>query len=193
MLIIGLTGSLATGKSSVAGIFRRKGAKVIDADRLAHRLLEPRGACYASVIRVFGKDILKGKRIDRKKLAGAVFNSKRKLKQLEAIVHPRVGQLIKEELKRYKNRAKIVVLEVPLLFEAGLDRLADCVVVVKANQAIQLRRATRKLGISRAEALRRIKAQMPLRTKIRLADFIIDNNGTKNQTEKQVNALWQKL
>jgi dephospho-CoA kinase len=193
MKVIGLTGSLASGKSTVAGLLRRLGAVVIDADKIAHELIAPRGACEAGVVKAFGRKILTGKRIDRKKLAAVVFAHPARLKQLEAIVHPAVGRNLKEALKKYRETDKRVVLEVPLLFESGLDRLADVTVTVTARRPQQLVRAMKHYGMSRAQASARIRAQMPLGRKVRLSDFTIDNKGTKKQTEKQVKSLWQRL
>ena len=192
MLVVGLTGGLATGKSTVTAMFARLGAKVIDADRIVHRELRRGGCCYAPVIRAFGTQIAGESGIDRKKLAAVVFNDKRKLKRLERIVHPTVRSGVNEELKKYRG-GEIAVIEVPLLFEAGFNRYVDTTIVVTASRRSQIERSRRSLKITRTEALRRIKAQMPLRDKIRRADIIIDNSKTKTQTHKQVKAIWQKL
>jgi len=191
MFVIGLTGSLATGKSTVAAFFRKRGAKVLSADSLAHQVIGPKGECFDAVIKHFGKGILHRGKIDRRRLGKIVFNDERELKKLERIIHPAVNRRIQKELNGYQRTNKKIVLEVPLLFEAGWEKMADITVVVATTKATQLKRAIR-LGMSQAEAAARIKAQMPLRKKIRRADFIIDNNGTKKQTEKQVNALCQK-
>jgi len=192
MFVIGLTGSLATGKSTVTAFFKKKGARVISADRLSHQLIEPGGKCFDAVLKYFGRRILKNGKIDRRQLAAIVFKNKTKRRKLERIIHPEVVKHTLDELKRYEGTNKRIVLEIPLLFEVGWHDLMDVTVVVTASEAAQLKRAQRS-GMSTAEAALRIKAQMPLRKKIRMADFIIDNNGTKKQTEKQVNALWQKL
>ena len=192
MFVIGLTGSLATGKSTVAAFFKKNGAKIISADRIAHQLIAPNGECFDPIIKHFGRGILRQGKIDRRRLGKAVFNDRRRLKKLEAIIHPAVRKRIRQELDGYQRTNKKIVLDVPLLFEAGWQRLVDVTVVVAATKETQLKRVSRS-GMSTAEAALRIKAQMPLRKKIRMADFIIDNNGTKKQTEKQVNALCQKL
>lgn len=195
MLVVGITGGLSTGKSTVAAMLARLGAKVINADRIVHEQMRRTGGCYAPVIKAFGPAIAGKDGIDRKKMAELVFNDKRTLKRLEAIVHPKVLVKIIERVKGYKKETSrgIVVIDVPLLFESGFDRYVDTTMVVSARRSDQLDRARKALNITRTEALRRIHAQMPLRDKIRLADIIIDNSTTRTQTQKQVKAIWQKL
>ena len=173
-------------------MFARLGARVIDADGIVHKEMRRGGRCYAGVIRAFGAQVAGKNGIDRKKLAAVVFSGRRKLKRLERIVHPKVRWGIDEELKKYRG-GEIAVIEVPLLFEAGFNRYVDTTIVVTASRRSQIERSRRSLKITRTEALRRIKAQMPLRDKIRRADIIIDNSKTKTQTHKQVKAIWQKL
>ncbi len=192
MLVVGLTGGFATGKSTVAAMFARLGAKVIDTDKIVHKEMRRGGRCYAPIIRAFGRQVAGKDGIDRKKLGEIVFADRRKLKRLERIVHPKVRSGINEELKKYRGR-EIAVIEVPLLFEAGFDRYVDTTIVVTASRRSQVERSRRSLKLTRTEALRRINAQMPLRDKIRRADIIIDNRTTKTQTHKQVKAIWQKL
>lgn len=192
MLVVGLTGGLATGKSTVTAAFAGLGAKVIDTDKIVHKELRRGGRCHAPIIRAFGTRVAGNNGIDRKKLAAIVFNDRRELKRLERIVHPKVGSRIKEELKKCQDRG-IMVIEAPLLFEAGFDRYVDTTIVVTARRSAQIDRAQKSLKLTRTEALRRIHAQMPLRDKIRRADIIIDNSTTKTQTHKQVKAIWQKL
>ncbi len=195
MHVIGLTGSLGSGKSTVASIFKGLGAKVIDADKIAHQLIYPGQPCFLAVVKMFGKDILTSGKIDRAKVASQVFSNPKKRRQLEEIIHPAVRKVILAKIKKHKDgrRTGVLIVDVPLLFEVKLNDCVDCSIVVKANKAIQIVRATKLLGITRAEAQRRIKAQMPLRQKIRLADIIIDNNETLKQTQKQVKQIWEKL
>lgn len=194
-LIIGLTGGLATGKTTVADMFARLGAKVINADTIVHQLLAPGGSCLKAVRKAFGNDIFPNGQIDRRKLAGIVFKDRKKLRQLEKILHPEVKKIIKEEIKRYRKSKKkgIVILDVPLLFEVGLEKNVDYIVVVKASRDVQLKRAAQNLWLTKSEALRRIKAQLPLGVKSRLADIIINNQGSKKQVEKEVEKVWQRL
>lgn len=195
MCVIGLTGSLGAGKSTVAAMFAELGAKVLDADKIAHRQICPGGPCFRPVVEAFGKDILTAGKIDRKKVARRVFRDPRQLRKLERIVHPAVRRAIVAEVKRYKQRKRkmVVVIDVPLLFESGLHRHVDIAVVVKTGRAVQMARAVKLLGITKAEAARRLRRQMPLRQKIRLADMTIDNNGTFKQTQQQVKQIWEKL
>ena len=194
MLRIGLTGSFGTGKTTVAGLFRKKGARLIDADWIARQLVKPGGECFAPVVTRFGKGILKSGRIDRKKLSEIVFGNQKKLQVLNRIIHPAVAKRIKKEINALKKaKHRFVVLDVPLLIEAGLRPLVDILIVVKASRRLQLVRVTRRMRISQAEAARRMNAQMSIRDKIRWADMVIDNRGSLTETKKQVNKIWQKL
>ncbi|HQP10475.1 MAG TPA: dephospho-CoA kinase [Candidatus Omnitrophota bacterium] len=195
MTVIGLTGSLGTGKSTVARMFKALGAHVLDADQIARQLMRPGAPCFMRIVKMFGKDIIASGRIDRKKLASRVFADARQRRRLEQIIHPKVRKIIVKKIregKRDKSR-RVIVIDVPLLFEAKLNRCVDHTIVVTAGRAEQIARAARNLGITKAEAKRRIKAQMPLRQKIRLADITIDNHGTFNQTQKQVKQIWERL
>ncbi|MCK5259790.1 MAG: dephospho-CoA kinase [Candidatus Omnitrophica bacterium] len=195
LIVIGLTGSLGTGKSTVAKMFAELGAKVVDADVIARRLMRPGAICFRRIVKTFGKDILTAGKIDRKKMAEQVFRNPRQLRKLERIVHPEVRRALLAKVKQYKKRKQrtVVVLDVPLLFEAKLDQDVDRTVVVKASKANQITRAKKLMNITNAAAQRRIKAQMPLRQKIRLADLIIDNDGTLKQTKLKVKQIWEKL
>lgn len=194
-LFIGLTGGLATGKSTVAAMFARRGARVIDADEIVHGLLEPGGSCFKIVVKTFGKQILHRGRIDRKRLACIVFKNIRKLRQLERILHPKAGEVIRKEIKGYRKSKKkeVIILDAPLLFEAGLDREVDYTIVVKAGRKEQLKRVIKRSALTKTEAFERLKAQLPLSVKMRLADIIIDNNSSRKETQKQVKAVWQML
>ncbi|MBU0468748.1 MAG: dephospho-CoA kinase [Candidatus Omnitrophica bacterium] len=195
MVFLGITGSLSTGKTSVSLFFKELGAKVLDADKIAHDQMKKGGACYDQIIKKFGKDILDGDKINRKKLADIVFNDKVKLNKLVDIVHPVVKLAIGQEIRRYSNSKKehLVVVDVPLLFESNLHRYVDWIIVVKATRQQQIERAVEKFKISRQQAISRIKMQMPLREKIRLADIIIDNSRSLIETKKQVKEIWQKI
>jgi dephospho-CoA kinase len=191
-IIIGLTGSFGSGKTTVARSFSTLGAKVIDADKIAHSLIIPRGAVYKKIVSVFGKDILdKNKRIDRVKLGRIVFFDKKLLFKLSRIIHPEVIKIIKNKIRDSKSR--LIVLDVPLLIESGLNKIADKVIVVKAMRYKQIERIKNKTHLSKAEILKRIKNQMPLRQKEHFADFIIDNNGSIKETEKQVRKILRRL
>lgn len=173
---------------------KERGAKVLDADRIARRLMAPEGPCFRPVVRRFGREILTGGRIDRAKLAGIVFKDAAKLKALTRIIHPWVLREIKKEIIRVsRSRKQPVVIDAPLLIEAGLDRIVDWLIVVKAPRKVQLQRALARGGMTPSEALRRIGMQMPLKEKIKRADAVIDNGANLSKTEKQVEAIWQRI
>ena len=191
-IVLGLTGSFGSGKTTVAGIFRSYGAEIIDADRIAHSCIAGGTLSYKRICKAFGKDILKKNRtIDRVKLARIVFDNKGLLKKLNKIIHPEVIRIIRKKIK--KSKSKIIVLDAPLLLEAGLRRMVDKLIVVKIKRAEQLERIQRKFSFSREDILKRIKRQMPLQLKVRLADFVIDNSGTIEETKKQIEEIRRLL
>ena len=191
MIVIGLTSSIGCGKTTVAGFFRELGAKVIDADAIVHRLYREDTALKKKLLTRFGSGILSRGSIDRKALAVLVFNDRKQLQALNALVHPAVLAEIKKELAA--TRKNVVVLDVPLLVEATALRLVDWLAVVKCSPAQQLERVMHRLGLSREEALKRISAQLPLGEKIKLADYVIDNSGSLKQTRRQVEMLLERV
>jgi len=196
MLIIGITGSLGTGKTTVAKIFKRMGAIVLDADEIARRLIEPNTPAWTRIKGYFGEGILrKDGRINRKALAKEVFSDRRRLNKLCGIIHPLVYKEIEKKVKEIKksNAKAVVALDVPLLLESGGRSKVDKLVVVTAARDVQIKRAIRKFGLTRAEILQRIEAQMPLSEKERAADFIIDNKGSLSATERQAVKIWKNL
>jgi dephospho-CoA kinase len=191
-LVIGVTGGFGTGKSTVARILRSWGAKVVDADRIAHRLIQAGSPVYKRLVLAFGAGILKKDRqINRSALARIAFASPARLKRLNRIIHPEVIRMIKKEIKGSAN--KEIVLDAPLLIEAGLNRSADVLVVVKLARKKQIARLKKNTSLSRQDILKRIGVQMPLKNKVRMADFVIDNNGTIGQTRKQVQIMRRQL
>ncbi|MFH1269938.1 MAG: dephospho-CoA kinase [Candidatus Omnitrophota bacterium] len=191
-IILGLTGGFGSGKSTVAAFFRPCGAKIIDADRIARGLIRPGNKIYKKIIHAFGRGILKANNtIDRNRLAGIVFNSKPLLKRLNKIVHPEVIRIIRKEVKG--SRSSKIVLDAPLLIEAGLEKMADKLIVVTITREEQIRRVRRKTGLSREDILKRIKAQIPQNVKSRFADFVIDNNGTIRKTKEQMEQIIRRL
>ena len=192
MLIVGLTGSFGTGKSTVAAMFAKRGATVIDADAITRRLLASDKKCIKRVAKVFLGVILDSGGIDRKKLSNIVFQNPRELKKLTNILYPEAFKEVKRQisLSRY---APLIILDVPLLFEAGWEQLADTTIVVHAGRRPQIQRLQKRLAVSRNEIFKRLKLQMPLKEKCLLADMIIDNNGSFNDTRKQVDAIIDRL
>jgi len=196
MIIVGVTGGIGTGKTTVSKMFGRIGAVVIDADRISHRLIYPGRPAWKKIVSTFGKAVLRRDYfIDRKILAQKVFSDSRKLKKLSGIIHPLVYKAIREKIAGIKRScpSAVVILDAPLLLESGGRKHTDKLVVVDAPRDVQLKRACEKLGIGKSDALRRIKSQMPLKEKTKIADFTIDNGASLISTEKQVRAIWKKL
>lgn len=191
-LFIGITGGLASGKSTVTSFLKRLGAYVVDADKIAHSILKPGSVVYNRLIRSFGKDILKsGRSINRKALAKRAFASPALARRLNNITHPEIIREINKQISQASGAT--IVLDAPLLIEAGLSRMVDVLIVVTAKRQQQIVRAMRKLKAPRAEIISIIKRQMPASEKVRRADFVIDNSQTKQDTRKQVKEVFQKL
>ncbi|MDD5617505.1 MAG: dephospho-CoA kinase [Candidatus Omnitrophica bacterium] len=190
-MVIGVTGGFCTGKSKVASLFGKFGAKVINLDKLAHNALKRGTKSFNKIVKAFGKDILVNNSIERKLLAKKVFGSKRMLTKLNSIIHPVVIKEMKRQIDKLNKSRKAVVVEAPLLFEAKLNDYFDYIIVVKANNQTQIKRAMKEKGLNRKDILKRIASQMPLARKIKMADCVIDNNGPVNNTYKQVRKIWQ--
>ena len=191
MKVIGLTGSIGGGKTTVAAMFKKLGAAVIDADKIVSELYKKNFFIKIKLVESFGEEILdRNNKINRKNLAAIAFSSPQKLKKLNRIVHPYVFAEIKRRIKEKKKG--IVIVDVPLLIESGMEKAVDVVVVVKANKAVQMRRLKRN-GYSAEEAKQRIASQMQLSEKIKLADHVIDNSSTKAKTKKKVQKVYKKL
>lgn len=196
MMLIGLTGGVATGKSTVAKMFGRCGAVVIDADQLAREVVQPGKPAWQDIIHTFGTGVLNPDRtINRQTLGSLVFSHPRKRRQLERIIHPRVAR---EQQRLTRQAAKIdpeaiVIYDVPLLFEAGIDKRVDKIVVVTADRETQIARLSKRNGLSRFEALRRIKSQMPMNRKCQFADFVLDGMKDKRYLNKDVAKICEDL
>ncbi len=195
MLRYGLTGGIASGKSTVAAILRELGFPVLEADRMAHQVVEPSQPAYDEVRSFFGDAILgPDRRIDRSRLAAIVFDDREKLNQLNAIIHPRVEQEMVRQLAELESSGKhaAAFIEAALIFEAGLHKTLDGVVVVWCLPEQQITRLMER-GVSEAEARRRIAAQMPVADKLALATEKIDCSGSLEETRRQVEAFATKL
>ncbi|GAW92400.1 dephospho-CoA kinase [Calderihabitans maritimus] len=196
MFKIGLTGGIGSGKSTVAGILRELGAYVVDADQVAREVVQPGRPAWQEIVEHFGEEILqKDGQIDRKALGRLVFENPEARKKLNQITHPRVVERLLEIEREYRRKDPrgILVLEIPLLIEARLTHLVDEVWVAAADEETQVERVMKRDKLSREEALRRIRAQMPLGEKIKYADRIIDTSGTLADTRRRVERLWQHL
>jgi dephospho-CoA kinase len=195
MIIVGLTGSVGTGKSTVTNFFRELGAYIIDWDELARDVIRPHLRAWKEILEYFGEDFLNDDlTVNRQKLAEMVFSDKEKVAKLNQIVHPEVfkeDERITNEIKRLDPDA-IVIKEIPLLFELTRPIFVDKTVVVCASEQTQLRRLEEK-GMSREDARNRIKSQLPLEEKIRSADFVINNDGPLEETKKQAEEIYSLL
>jgi len=199
MLRVGLTGGIATGKTTVVAMFRELGCRVLEADKIAHQMIEPGGVAYDEVVREFGRGILTPEGlVDRRKLGAIVFADPKLLARLNAIVHPPV---LAEQTRQLAAIAKadahaIAVVEAALLIEAGFDKELEFLVVTWSTPEQQLARLTQSekgRGLTEEQALQRIAAQMPVEEKRQRADEVIDCSGTMEHTRAQVIALFARL
>jgi len=189
MLRVGLTGGLASGKSTVAGLFRSLGAFHVDADTIAHALIAPGGRAHDAVVARFGT-------IDRKALAAVVFSDPKARADLNAIIHPLVREEIARaigERREAPNAEPVALVDAALLVESGIDRDLDALIVVSCTPATQIARAVARGGMTGAEARARIAAQAPLDVKRAAADYVIDTDTPMAETERQVRAVWTAL
>lgn len=187
-MIIGLTGGIASGKSTVSEMLKTRGIPVIDADLIAREVVEVGKKAYTEIVNAFGKEILnEDLTINRARLGSIVFQNEDKREKLNSIVHPEVRLEMKRRQKQLISEgAKAVVLDIPLLFESNLKHLVDKVIVVYTGEKNQLERLMKRNNFSKKEALSRINAQMPLKEKVKFADAVINNDGTLEETEQQL-------
>ena len=196
MLNVGLTGGIAGGKSTVARMLAAKGAILIDFDELAHAVEEPEGPVWQGIVSHFGEGILlPDRQIDRRKLGAIVFADREKRDLLNRLVHPAVVAEWRRRLGEIeKTRPDAVVLsDVPLLIEAGLKTMVDMVLLVYLPPEEQICRLTARNGFPREEAERRVAAQMPIGEKIPQADIVIRNEGSVEETSREVSRVWEEL
>ena len=195
-LLVGLTGSIATGKSTVSRMFAHLGARVIDADLLAREVVMPGQAAYARIVEEFGPQVVQEDgSLDRKALGALVFGDSAKRKRLEEITHPAIG-LRRERLLSVLDEEAfegVVIWDAALLFEGGGAGRMDRVVVVYADPETERRRLVERDGLSDADARARIASQMPVAEKAKLAHHVIDNSGTRDETERQVRTIYGAL
>lgn len=194
-MIIGLTGGIATGKSTVTGMLRERGIPVIDADQIAREVVEPGKPAYAAIVQHFGREVLQpDETLDRKRLGEIVFSDESQRQKLNAIVHPEVRRVMLEEAKAAEqNGAPIVFMDIPLLFESKLQYMVEKIAVVYAPPDMQLARMMERDELEEEQAVKRLRAQFPIDQKKQEADFLIDNSRTREETEKQVEDMLAKL
>ncbi len=194
-MIVGLTGSIATGKSTVANFFKELGAYVIDWDVLAREVVHPHRKAWKEIVEYFGEEVLnQDATLDRQKLGEIVFNDEKKRGELNQIVHPEIFKedvRLTEEIRKLDPNA-LIIKDIPLLVETTAHKLVDKVVVVCASEENQLKRLAEK-GLSQEDAQGRVKAQLPLSEKVKFANFVIYNDGSLQKTRKQVERVYVLL
>ena len=195
MLLIGLTGNIASGKSTVARLLSERGATIIDADVLARRVVEPGMPAFDEIVRRWGSDVVAPDgSLDRDALRRLVFSHHEQLEELNEIVHPEVAAYRDRLVEEARQRGdRLVVQDIPLLFERGLVEQFDRIVLVDAPRPVRLERLMRARGLSETESMDMITAQMPAELKRARADYIIENTGTVRELEERVSEVWQAL
>jgi len=196
MLKVGLTGGIASGKSTVSGIFASLGAKIIDADEVAREVLLPGQPAWTRLRQAFGQEFFHPDgTVKRKQLRELVFADPEKRKLLNAIVHPEVMKEINRRSESWSSseQAGVLLVDVPLLLEVGVANRFDKIIVVYASESAQIKRLMQRDGIAEEEAKQTLKVQMPLSKKVEQADYVIDNSGTTEEAQAQVQRVWQEL
>ncbi len=194
MVVVGLTGGLASGKTTVAGLFKSLGARIIDADQLARTVVQPGKPAWRDISRKFGRQVLASDQtINRQALAKIVFSSPKKLQLLQKIIHPRVAREQAKQAKiiQQENPHSVIIYDAALLLEAGAQKRMDHVIVVAADRGTQLARAYRRDGLTKTQVLRRITQQMPLRHKLEYADAVLDGTWPRSRLRSAVQTLYR--
>lgn len=194
-MILGITGSIACGKSLVAELLRKRGAALLSADQLAREVVEPGSSLLDELVTLFGEQILTlDGALDRDRLGRLVFADEAARLRLNALLHPAIAKLAEQRLAVLAGSGVLlVVYEAPLLFEAGAEGRVDRVLVVRIEPQLQLQRLMERDGIDAADARQRIDTQMSQQEKLDRADYIIDNSGSRDETQRQVETLWTQL
>jgi len=193
--VVGLTGGIGSGKSTVSRFLAELGARVVDADKIGHQSYQPGTDSWRDLVQTFGRDILaQNETIDRQKLAAIVFSQPEELKIFNAIVHPRMYKIAEKQIEEFRRQGvKVIVLDAPILFETNWTPLVDEVWVVVADEPHVIGRATARSGLNAEQIKSRIRAQMSNEDRIKRADAVIYNNGTAEELREKVNELWQRL
>ncbi len=196
MLIVGLTGGVASGKTAISQILREEGAYLIDADQIARELVQPYTPTWNELIKVFGKEILQEDgSIHRKRLAAKVFSDPEQRNLLNQILHPRIKAEMNKRVKEIgqKDPNAIIVIDAALLIELGDHREMDKVIVVTSTEKQQIERLKKRDGVDQEEAQKVLSSQMPLDEKMKVADFVICNEGSFEETKRRVKEVFQEL
>lgn len=196
VLVVGLTGGIASGKSTVSHYLRELGAEIIDADVLARELVVPQSPAWQEIVKHFGREILDSQGfLQRKKLGEIIFESPLEREALNKILHPKIKEKTAELIRLFGQREdlSLLVIDAALLIETGMVGMVDEVWVVTIPEELQLQRLRERDEISSAEAQKRLMAQMPLPEKIKYATRVIDNSGTLEETRKKILALWKQV
>jgi len=195
MLLVGLTGNIGSGKSTVAKMLSERGATIVDADVLARRAVELGTVAYDQIVRRWGPAIVAPDgHLDRAALRRVVFADQEQLEELNQIVHPEVERLRAQLIDQARERGdRMVVCDIPLLFERHMTDRFDCIILVDASRAVRLERLVKDRGLRETEAMEMIAAQMPAELKRARADFVIDNDGTLTDLERRVQHVWSSL
>ncbi len=195
-IILGLTGGIATGKSTVAKMFQERGAHIIDADRIAREVVEPGEEGWRRVQERFGAKVFRPDgTLDRAALRKIVFNDEGARQDLNNLLHPLIRSRMRDKSRQLASQFPqgIIILDIPLLFESKLTHLVEKVIVVYIPELIQLERLIARSGLSKEEAQKMVQAQLPIEEKKARADVVIDNSGSITETERQVDHLWKWL
>jgi dephospho-CoA kinase len=194
MLLVGLTGGIGAGKSSVARMLADRGAVIVDADDLARRAVDPGTPGFDAVLQAFGPDVVTGSgQLDRTRLASLVFADEEARRRLESIVHPEVARLFAEEAAGYRNTDAVLVYVVPLLAENNLQDMFDVVVVVTAERAARVARLAAARAMSAEDISGRMDAQLPEEERERVAHVVLHNDGSMDELQGEVDDLWAQL
>ncbi|MFD2681552.1 dephospho-CoA kinase [Bacillus seohaeanensis] len=194
-MVIGLTGGIASGKSTVSTFLKHKGFTVVDADIAARTVVEVGKPAYNEIVTKFGKEILckENNKINREKLGSIVFSNEEKRNLLNGIVHPAVRkEMLDQKEKAFASGKRTVIMDIPLLYESNLTWMVDRTIVVYVDAETQLNRLMERNSLSKEDALARIDSQFPLKDKVSLADVVIDNNGSITNTEFQLEELLER-
>ena len=196
MLVVGLTGGIASGKTVVSKMLKDLGALIIDADEISREVVAPQTRCWEKLVSSFGKEILQEDlTLDRKKLADRVFNNPKELLTLNSLIHPEIMERIDDRLLaiKEKNPELIVIIDAALIIETGMYEKYDKLIVVCAGEKTQIERILHRDELSQDEAKKRIHSQLPLRDKIKIADFVIENEGALSKTKEQVEKVFNTI